>query len=37
MAHVQGNDDGTGFGVEGTTTSGKGVVATSETDIGAFA
>src|ERR1700736_2746210 len=47
MAHVQGNDDGAGFGVEGTSqknagiigssTGGKGVVATSETDIGAFA
>jgi hypothetical protein len=45
--HVQGNDDGAGFGVEGTSqnnagiigssTGGKGVVATSETDIGAFA
>ena len=47
MAHVQGNDDGAGFGVEGTSqnnagiigssTGGKGVIATSETDIGAFA
>jgi hypothetical protein len=47
MAHVQGNDDGAGFGVEstsqnnagiiGSSTGGKGVIATSETDIGAFA
>ena len=47
MAHVQGNDDGAGFSVEGTSqnnagiigssTGGKGVIATSETDIGAFA
>jgi hypothetical protein len=47
MAHVQGNDDGAGYGVEGTSqnnagvigssTAGKGVVATSKTDIGVFA
>jgi hypothetical protein len=47
MAHVQGNDDGAGFGVEGTSqnntgiigssTAGKGLIATSETNIGAFA
>jgi hypothetical protein len=47
MAHIQGNDDGTGFGVEGTSqndtgvigssNSGKGVRAFSNTGIGAFA
>src|SRR6516225_5338431 len=29
MAHIQGNDDGSGFGVEGTRVNGKGVLGIS--------